>query len=219
MTYYLKFLTADGLGTYSEFPWPLPTDGQPGAWVTVEGDLVVCENGIHASTLGHAPGWVHDAAYLIEFDGDVETIGAEDAQVIGRRARLVRRLDWDWRSAQRYAADCAEHVLPIWLAVYPDDDRPRLAIAARRRWANGEIDEADWYAARDAAWNAAWYAAMDAAKDAARAAGYTGGDTVWYAAWYAARAAAWYAARAAERAWQAARLAEYLNLQPGEVVP
>ena len=34
-----------------------------------------------------------------------------------------------------WAADCAEHVLPCFEERYPDDDRPRKAIEACRRWA------------------------------------------------------------------------------------
>lgn len=39
----------------------------------------------------------------------------------------------------RWAADCAEHVLPLFEAVRPDDPRPREAIAAIRAWADGTL--------------------------------------------------------------------------------
>ena len=38
-----------------------------------------------------------------------------------------------------WAADCAEHVLPIFDAARPDDDRPRQAIDHARAWARGEV--------------------------------------------------------------------------------
>lgn len=38
-----------------------------------------------------------------------------------------------------WAADCAEHVLPFFEAVCPEDERPREAIAAARAWAAGEM--------------------------------------------------------------------------------
>lgn len=38
-----------------------------------------------------------------------------------------------------WAADCAEHVLPLFEQVNPLDDRPRQAIEMTRAWANGEI--------------------------------------------------------------------------------
>ena len=77
--------------------------------------------------------------------------------------------------ARLMAADFAESVLHLYERDYPNDDRPRKAIAATRAYARGQITDA----ARAAAWDAAWAAAWDAAGDAARA-----------AAWAAARAAA-----------------------------
>ena len=38
-----------------------------------------------------------------------------------------------------WAADCAEHVLPLFEAVMPSDPRPRQAIAEARAWSRGEI--------------------------------------------------------------------------------
>ncbi|WP_434967088.1 putative immunity protein [Janibacter indicus] len=39
----------------------------------------------------------------------------------------------------RWAADCAEHVLPLFEDVAPEDHRPREAIEAARAWARGEM--------------------------------------------------------------------------------
>lgn len=38
-----------------------------------------------------------------------------------------------------WAAECAEHVLPLFEAERPDDPRPRHAIAAARAWAAGDL--------------------------------------------------------------------------------
>jgi hypothetical protein len=38
-----------------------------------------------------------------------------------------------------WAADCAEHVLGLFQAERPGDDRPRRAIEAARAWARGEL--------------------------------------------------------------------------------
>ncbi len=38
-----------------------------------------------------------------------------------------------------WAAECAEHVLPLFEAERPDDLRPRHAIAATRAWAAGDL--------------------------------------------------------------------------------
>ncbi len=42
-----------------------------------------------------------------------------------------------------WAALCAEHVLPLFELVQPDDPRPRLAIEAARAWTRGEIKMMD----------------------------------------------------------------------------
>jgi hypothetical protein len=38
-----------------------------------------------------------------------------------------------------WASDCAEHVLPRFESVRPNDDRPRQAVEAARAWVRGEI--------------------------------------------------------------------------------
>lgn len=38
-----------------------------------------------------------------------------------------------------WAADCAQHVLPLFEAEQPNDERPRGAIEVARAWARGEI--------------------------------------------------------------------------------
>ena len=49
----------------------------------------------------------------------------------------------DRRVVAAWAADCAEHVLPLFLAEAPDDDRPRALIARARAFARGELDTAE----------------------------------------------------------------------------
>jgi hypothetical protein len=71
-----------------------------------------------------------------------------------------------------WAADCAEHVLPLWSKVYPHDDRPRKAIATARAWARGEVSVGEARAAAVAAHAAARAAADSAAQAVARAAGH-----------------------------------------------
>jgi len=62
------------------------------------------------------------------------------------------------RLLANWAADCAEHVLPLFTAKYPEDDRPAQAIKTARAWSRGEATVSD---ARDAA-----FAAHAAARDA-----------------------------------------------------
>ena len=68
------------------------------------------------------------------------------------------------------AADFAEAVLPIFEKKHPNDDRPRKAIEAARKFANGEITNQERAAAGDAARAAARAAAWAAARASARAA-------------------------------------------------
>ena len=71
-----------------------------------------------------------------------------------------------------WAADCAEHVLPLFTAKYPEDDRPRRAIETARAWSRGEASVGGAREAAFAAHAAARSATDAAAREAARAAGH-----------------------------------------------
>ena len=75
------------------------------------------------------------------------------------------------RLLARWAADCAEHVLPLFARTHPDDHRPRLAIEAARAWSRGEITVGEARAAAVGAHAAARDASEGAACAAARACG------------------------------------------------
>lgn len=79
----------------------------------------------------------------------------------------------DHKSSAIWALDCAAHVLPYFENEYPEDDRPRLAIEAGRRWVKtGVFKMADIRNASLAAHAAARDVKDDgAARSAARAAG------------------------------------------------
>jgi hypothetical protein len=47
--------------------------------------------------------------------------------------------DSDHRLLAAWAADCAEHVLPLFEQVRPADERPRRAIEQARAWVRGEV--------------------------------------------------------------------------------
>jgi hypothetical protein len=157
---------------------PIPADGE---WLVHEGDVVMCESGLHASrhpmdALQYAPG---ATLCLVECD-DIVDEGAD--KLVCRRRRIVRRIDSTellWKASRQFALS----VIHLW-------DAPAVV---REFLETG--DETKWDAARDAA----WAAARDAARDAAWAAAW---DAAWAAAWAAARDAAWAAA------WDAARDAQ-----------
>ena len=107
------------------------------------------------------------------------------------------------RELREFACDCAERVLPLWDARYPDDARPRDCIAVARRYARGEATKKELDAGCAAA-----YAAADAFASAAYAA-YAAMDAAYVAAYVAAYAAADAAER--EREWQVERLREVLS--------
>ena len=89
------------------------------------------------------------------------------------KAEDANRLDeQDHRSLALWAADCAEHVIPYFEENYPEDDRPRKAIAAGRAWARGELTVSKARAAAFAAHAAARDAHNAAARAAARAASH-----------------------------------------------
>ena len=114
-----------------------------------------------------------------------------------------------------FAADCAEHVLPIFEAAYPTDDRPRKAIEVARSGASVTAARAAAFAAHAAA-RVARVDGNVVAACAARAAGHAAA-TVHVAA-HAVHAAA-YAARATtdagEHDWQLSRLRRIMGGQTG----
>lgn len=71
-----------------------------------------------------------------------------------------------------WAADCAERVLALFESVKPGDSRPKAAISAARRWANGKLSMADARKAAVAAHAAARDAGNAAGREAARAAAH-----------------------------------------------
>lgn len=100
----------------------------------------------------------------------------------------------DRRVVAAWAADCAEHVIGLFLAEAPDDDRPRALIARTRAFARGELRTADEIRRRFAGGVGAEDVTAPAAAAAARAAGqavavcHMGAHALGAAA-YAARAA------------------------------
>lgn len=103
----------------------------------------------------------------------------------------------DRRSVARWAADCAERVLPLFEAEAPEDDRARDGIARARAFSRGELDTAGEIRRRFAAGRAARSATSPAAKAAAWSAGQASG--VAHMGAHALGAAA-YAVKAAELA-------------------
>jgi hypothetical protein len=102
---------------------------------------------------------------------------------------------FDYKDYCLFLADIAESVLPIYEKKHPDNDAPRKAIEAIRKYHKGEIDREQLTAAAYAA--AAYADAAAAAYAAYAAAAYAAAaDAAYAAAAYAAAADAAYAAAA-----------------------
>lgn len=116
------------------------------------------------------------------------------------------------KEVRLFATDCAEHVLHIFEAKIPNDDRPRKAIQAARDFAEGKITKEaardcslDAYAAFWACFDALYNHAARSAEDAALAAyeaswnsldndGSIISDAAWsaaFSAWWASAEAGW----------------------------
>ncbi|MCX4625845.1 putative immunity protein [Streptomyces sp. NBC_01443] len=78
----------------------------------------------------------------------------------------------DRRSLGRWAADCAERVLPLFEAKAPSDTRPREAVEGIRSYAREELRKGPLRSLALAALTAAREVGDPAATAAARAAGY-----------------------------------------------
>ena len=131
----------------------------PGVWRSVSLPLVPCEHGLHLCTLAQLPGWLGPTIWEAEVGG--ARIDQSD-KIVVERARITRRVEgWNERTARLFAADCAEHMLPLFERECPDDDRPRRTIAMARAYANGEATSEQLAAAGDAA----GAAARDAERD------------------------------------------------------
>ena len=192
--------------------WSLPSSDGPGDWMPPM-EVIPCRSGYHLCRgAKHLIHWLGPEIYAAESRGEV--VEAEN-KVVAAEARLICRIEtWNERVARLFAADCAEHVLHIFEAVYPNDKRPREAIEAARKYARGEISAEELRVYANAVYDArqtyyttnyASYAAADAAYYATtNAAGVT-----YFAAYYARAFSV--SSRAVERQWQVEKLRQYLS--------
>jgi hypothetical protein len=97
----LKFLREGGVGPFSYFQWPLPSAGEPGAWVAAEpGD-----RGIYACDAEHLVYWLAPELWIIELDGEVEV---EGTKLVAPRGRLIRRVEaWTREKLAAFGQECA----------------------------------------------------------------------------------------------------------------
>ena len=144
-------------------------------------------NAIRAASPCH-DGWTKLLKHLGKTSADDEPLPlltVLDSNGLDDALWVLYNIKCDPRLSRHFGAWCAEQVLPLFETAYPNDMRPRNAIAVAR---NDDATPEDRYAAW-AAGDAAGDAARDAARAAARYAAGAAAGAAWAAAWDAARAA------------------------------
>jgi len=152
-----------------------------GTTYTCEGEVKLCENGLHGSrkimdALQYAPGSI---CCKVEIWGEVKE---DDDKLVGRNRKILKMINAE-KILRKFARLCALDVIDKW-------DAPEVVIKYLKT-GNEKLRDAAGDAASAAAWpagDAARVAAGDAAWVAARAAAWA---AAWAAAGNAAGAAAW----------------------------
>jgi hypothetical protein len=97
----LKCLREGGVAPFSRLAWPVPKDGEPGAWV--EAEPQACATGIHACLAIDLPYWLAAQLWTIELD-EVQPV---EHKLVARRGRLLERVRaWDGDAMRDFAFDC-----------------------------------------------------------------------------------------------------------------
>jgi len=218
MTYY-KFLTAGRIAPFSGHVW---SDD----WLETR-DVVACERGVHACRVTDLPFWLHDELWRIELAGPVIPVGQ---QVVAPRARLVGQVpEWNAESADAFVRMCLSRTAAHAAAECAGLDDGSLMAAAERLSAYAtSVCAPDTIVGvlRELAVRRQEAAALVDQRTAAQVCGYLV-DAIDMAGVYPVSAMGYVAARAAqarrfdatgdryaeERRWQAAWLAERLDLE------
>jgi len=163
-----------------------------GKWCHVGGAIELCKNGFHASpTILDAMAYV-SAGWICRVKVRGNCYMGNDKSAWSDMI-IVKRYKWTKKMSLALAIYAAELVLPIFEKEYPEDMRPRDAIAAAKAYLKRPCIKTK--TAAYAAYTAA-YAAADAAAYAAARAAYAAADAAdaaaaaAYAAYTAAAAAA-----------------------------
>ena len=188
--YRWKFLTEEFKSKNGNCVWDI------NKWKTYDGELSMCRSGFHASKkVSQAFSYVQgEILARVEVAGE-HLVDNDGTKEVWKKMRVAKTYKWQQEDSVALAIFSAELVINIYEKQYPNDDRPKRAIEAARRW----LKDPTLYAANDA--GAAAYAAAAAARvaNAAARAAYAAAYAA-YAAAYAAANAAYAAARAADTA-------------------
>jgi hypothetical protein len=131
-----KFTASHGSGTFTGFDWPLPSGGEPGAWVRTPDHVSVCVAGVHACRVAHLPFWLAAELWEIELSGEV----VESAyKLVAPAGRLTRQIE-AWPEAQAdFARDCAARTLDLAVSALRDEGMGTLGDAALAATSTAEL--------------------------------------------------------------------------------
>ena len=169
---------------------PIPADGE---WLIHAGPIEPCVSGLHMSerpfqALQYAQG---STLCRVELDGELASHGEPIDKWVGRRRRIIARIDAT-PMLRRFAADQALSVSHLWdmppvvrdyLETLDESARVHAETAAAVAWS------AAWDAVMERAWKEMWSVPQDAW--APKAAVCAAVAVSWDAAREAARAATW----------------------------
>jgi len=125
-----KFLRPGAVGPFSGVPWPAPSAGRPGAWVTADAAPRPCVAGVHACRAGDLSWWLDAELWRIELDGQIVEA---PRKLVAQRGRLVERVDaWTAATATAFAEACVLRVRDGAAAALPESEAAQLAQAGTR---------------------------------------------------------------------------------------
>lgn len=123
-----KFLLRGAVGPFSGFGWPVPSGGEPGAWVEADA-RAGCVSGVHACTVEDLPFWLLPELWRVELGGDPVR---SRHKVVAPRGRLLGPVEaWDRDAAASFSAGCLERL---------------RALAERRADAEGHLGDVERFA-------------------------------------------------------------------------
>jgi hypothetical protein len=117
------FLAEGAVEPLSDFAWPTPKAGEPGAWVSGDTAPREARRGYPARDL---PYWLDEELWNVELAG---TLTGRDHLLLAERARLLGRLDaWGDAAAWELVAACAQRIARPAAAALRDQGQAEAAL-------------------------------------------------------------------------------------------
>ena len=142
-----KFITSKNKSLNGNITWKL------NEWQETQESLKLCESGFHAcrTPLESLQFIYGDKFCIVEADG---TIIDGDDKFVASRMRIIKELPTK-EIFVRFAIECAKHTLSNYEQMYPNDNRPRLAVEAAEECLLSNFSKESTLKAESAAWSAA----------------------------------------------------------------